>query len=406
MRGFMRQFVRLSLWCVVLPLMLVANAQAVVLEGVGHASIHNEDLATARAEARNAAMRDLALQYEAQVSTRDTMENGVLTESSIRLASNARARNVKVIDEHRIGNLMRVTVRGEISAGQASCGGGDAGRLKKRVAVAGFPLLHPEQARVGRIDDAGEVLPQFLQQGLREAGNLQVLSASTSRLFPDLLNAPTLQQGSNRLTNVIQVAREMGAQFVVTGVIRDLGVADPTAWGTSVLDKFQRGIGVADMRRRFAVDLVVLDGFSGSPVYQQRFETAAVWTADVGSSTGFGSEGFRKSQYGKAVAGVLSDMTQAVTEALACQPFMTRITRVDGQLVTLASGATAGLRPGDELHLYRSARYFDSLGGTPELSDSQMTVTLNNVHPDFSNGKMPSIGGQVNIQRDDIAIIW
>jgi hypothetical protein len=35
-----------------------------------------------------------------------------------------------------------------------------------------------------------------------------------------------------------------------------------------------------------------------------------------------------------------------------------------------------------------------------------MTVTLNNVHPDFSNGKMPVTGGQVNIQRDDIAIIW
>jgi len=406
MRGFMKQFFRLAFWCALMPLMLIASAQAVVLEGVGHASIHNEDLVTARAEARNAAMRDLALQYEAQVSTRDTMENGVLTESRMRLASSARARNVKVIDEHRIGNLMRVTVRGDISAGDASCDGGDSGRLRKRVAVTGFPLLYPEQARVGRIDDAGEVLPQLLQQGLREAGNLQVLSASTSRLFPDLLNAPTLQQGSNRLTNVIQVAREMGAQFVVTGVIRDLGVADPTAWGTSVLDKMQRGIGAVDKRRRFAVDLVVLDGFSGSPVYQQRFETAADWNGSVGSSTGFGSEGFRKTQYGKAVAGVLGDMTQAVTEALACQPFMARITRVDGQQVTLASGATAGLRPGDELHLYRSARYFDSLGGTPELSDSQVTVTLNNVHPDFSNGNMPSLGGQVNIQRDDIAIIW
>lgn len=386
--------------------MLAANVQAVVLEGVGHASIHNEDLATARAEARNAAMRDLALQYEAQVSTRDTMENGVLTESRMRLASSARARNVKVIDEQRSGNLLRVIVRGDMSAGQASCDGGDAGRLKKRVAVTGFPILHPEQAREGRVDDAGEVLPQHLQQGLREAGNLQVLSASSSRLFPDLLNAPTVQQGGNRHTNVIQVAREMGAQFVVTGVIRDLGVADPSAWGTSVLDKMQRAIGAADMRRRFSVDLVVLDGFSGSPVYQKRFETAANWNAGSGSSSGFGSEGFRKTRYGKAVADVMGDMTRAVTDALACQPFMTRITRVDGRMVTLASGATAGLRPGDELHLYRSARYFDSLGGTPELSDSQARVTLNNVHPDFSNGKMPGMGRQVNIQRDDVAIIW
>lgn len=406
MHGFTRKFTGLLLGCALVALMLVANVQAVVLEGVGHASIHDNDLASARAEARNAAMRDLALQYEARVSTRDTMENGVLTESRMHLAASARARNVKVIDEHRTGDLLRITVRGDMSAAYASCDGGETGRLRKRVAVTGFPLLYPDQARVGRIDDAGEILPQQLQQGLRETGNLQVFSATDSRLFADLLNTPTLPQGGNRLTNVIQVAREMGVQFVVAGVIRDVGVADPAAWGSSVLDKMQRSLGAADMRRRFTVDLVVLDGFSGSPVYQQRFETAADWNAGPGSSAGFGSEGFRKTHYGEAVTRVVGDMAQAVTEALACQPFMTRITRVDGQQVTLASGATAGLRPGDELHLYRSARYFDSLGGTPELSDSQMTVTLNNVHPDFSNGRMPKVGGQVNIQRDDIAIIW
>jgi len=406
MRGFIKQCVRLTLWCSLMPLMLAGSAHAVVLEGVGHASIHDDDIASARAEARNAAMRDLALQYEAQVSTSDTMENGVLTESRMRLASSARARNVKVIDEHRSGNLLRVTVRGDISAGKASCDGGEAGRLKKRVAVTGFPLLYPDQARVGRIDDAGEILPQLLQQGLRETGSLQVFSSTSTRLFSDLLNAPTVQQGGNRLTNVIQVAREMGVQFVVAGVIRDIGVADPAAWGSSVLDKMKRGIGASDMRRRFVVDMVVLDGFSGSPVYQQRFEAAADWNAGPGSAAGFGSEGFRKTHYGEAVAGVIGDMARATTEALECQPFMTRITRVDGQLVTLASGATAGLRPGDELNLYRSARYFDSLGGTPELSDSHVKVTLNNVHPDFSNGRMPQVGGQVNIQRDDIAIIW
>ena len=406
MRGFIKQCVRLSLWCSLMSLMLAASVHAVILEGVGHASIHDDDLASARAEARNAAMRDLALQYEAQVNTSDTMENGVLTQSRMRLASSAKARNVKVIDEHRSGNLLRVTVRGDISAGTASCEGGEAARLKKRVAVTGFPLLYPDQARVGRIDDAGEILPQLLQQGLRETGSLQVFSTTSTRLFADLLNAPTMQEGGNRLTNVIQVAREMGVQFVVTGAIRDIGVADPAAWGSSVLDKMQRSIGASDMRRRFAVDMVVLDGFSGSPVYQQHFETAADWNAGPGISAGFGSAGFRKTHYGEAVAGVIGDMTRAATDALACQPFMTRITRVDGQLVTLASGATAGLRPGDELHLYRSARYFDSLGGTPELSDSQMKVTLNNVHPDFSNGRMPQVGGQVNIQRDDIAIIW
>jgi hypothetical protein len=387
-------------------LLFAGSVQAIVLEGVGHANIHNDDLDTARGEARKAALRDLALQYEARVSTRDTVENGVLTESRMQVAASARTKNMRIVDEYRSGNLLRVVVRAEVSDGKAGCGAGDAARLKKRVAITGFPVMHPDQARVGRIDDAGEILPQQLQARLRNAGSLQVFNAARSQMFGDLLNAPTVQQGNNQLDNVLQLAREMGVQFVVTGVIRDMGVADPSAWGSSVLDKMQRSIGTVDQNRRFVVDLMIFDGFSGSPVYQQRFSALAEWDAVPGASTGFGSGGFQNTAYGKAANEVIATMAQTVTEALACQPFMARITRTDGHNLTLSAGATAGLRPGDELHLYRSARYFDSLSVTPELTDASVTVTLDNVHPDFSNGRMQTVGAQVNIQRDDIAIIW
>lgn len=389
----------------VLTLLVTPAAQAVVLEGVGHATIHGGDVDGAREKARRAALRDVALRYEAQISSRDTVENGVVTESRLQVASSARARDARIVDEYRRGDLLRVTVRADMSAG-SSCGVGEAAGLKKRVAVTGFPILYTDQARVGRIDDAGEILPQQLQASLRETGRLQVYGATTSRLFQDLLNAPTQQKFDNRLTNVIQVARELDVQFVVTGVIRDLGVSDPSAWGTSVLDRLQRGVGVANQNRRFVADLMVFDGFSGAPVYQQRFATEAQWDAGPGVSAGFDSAGFQETAYGQAVSGIMADMSSAVQEALACQPFITRITRVDGNRVTLASGATAGLRPGDELHLYRSQSFFDSLGGTPELSDSQTRMTLNNVHPDFSNGEMPLSGGEINIQRDDVAIVW
>lgn len=389
----------------VLTLLVTPAAQAVVLEGVGHATIHGGDVDAAREKARRAALRDVALRYEAQISSRDTVENGVVTESRLQVASSARARDARIVDEYRRGDLLRVTVRADMSAG-SSCGVGEAAGLKKRVAVTGFPILYTDQARVGRIDDAGEILPQQLQASLRETGRLQVYGATTSRLFQDLLNAPTQQKFDNRLTNVIQVARELDVQFVVTGVIRDLGVSDPSAWGTSVLDRLQRGVGVANQNRRFVADLMVFDGFSGAPVYQQRFATEAQWDAGPGASAGFDSAGFQETAYGQAVSGIMADMSSAVQEALTCQPFITRITRVDGNRVTLASGATAGLRPGDELHLYRSQSFFDSLGGTPELSDSQTRMTLNNVHPDFSNGEMPLSGGEINIQRDDVAIVW
>lgn len=148
----MKRLLRTLLFCVwLVPSVFATEAQAVVLEGVGHANIHNGDLEAARAEARRAAIRDLSLQYEARVSTRDTMENGVITESRMHLASAVNARNVRVVDEYRSGNLLRVTVRGDVSDGANQCGSGDTGRLKKRVAITGFPLLYPDQARVGAL---------------------------------------------------------------------------------------------------------------------------------------------------------------------------------------------------------------------------------------------------------------
>ncbi|MBS3804277.1 MAG: flagella assembly protein FlgT [Oleiphilaceae bacterium] len=379
-------------------------AQAVVLEGTGQAAIRDGDMDAARSEARRAALREVALQYEARIASEETVSNGVVTDSRLTVASRAQARDVQLIQESRHGNLLRVTLRADMTSG-SSCGG-DAYRLKKKVAVTGFPVMQPEQARYGRLDDAGEMLPQAIQAQLRNSGDFQVLSANDLQLLGDLLNAPTRQAFDNRLSNVTGLARELGAQFVVAGVIRDMALVDASAWNTSMAGRLKRGLGVVNQNRRFVADMIVYDGFSGTPVYQKRFQTEAVWDESIGGSTGFGSAGFQQTSYGRAVSGVITAMAKAVDEALTCQPFMTRITRVDGEKVTLSSGASAGLRPGDELHLYRSYSYFDSKGATPELSDSKSTVTLDSVHPEFSNGWMGAPGAQVNIQRDDIAIVW
>ncbi|MGC8120752.1 flagellar assembly protein T N-terminal domain-containing protein [Marinobacter sp. VGCF2001] len=387
-------------------------AQATVLEGVGHANIRENNLDQARTEARQAAMRDLALQYEARVSTRDTMENGQLTGSHTELSAIAQVRNATIVDEYRSGNLLRVIVRADLSdasgQGAGACKAGQASGLRKRVAVTAFPITRPEQGGSAALDSAGEQLPQELVARLQQQGQLQVLGATSLQLFANLPDAPTSRKNlaTNHLTNVVQLARELGAQFVVAGVIRDIGLADPDAWGSSILDRMQRGIGMADTTRRFEAEVMVFDGFSGSPVFRQRFETSAEWRPDGSGTGGFASAGFEGSDWGRAVDGVIAEMTAAVNNALACQPFMARITRVEGNRVTLASGATAGLRPGDELSVYRTQRYFDSLDGTPELSDTGVTLTLDNVHPDFSNGRMPTQGGQVNVQREDLAIIW
>jgi len=285
------------------------------------------------------------------------------------------------------------------------CDSALASRLKKTVVITGFPLLQPAQASAGGLGDAATVLPQWLQARLHASDRLQVLAAGGLSLFPDPASAPTRPDQGNRFRNVARVARELGGQFVVSGVIRDLGFADAAAWNRSVWTGFRRAIGALDQTRYFVADLMIFDGFSGSLLYQERFQTSGEWQ-EPGSPGGFASAAFRRTTYGQAVLGVLEEMAGAVTEALACQPFMTRIVRVNGSSVTLAAGAGAGLRPGDKLALYRSSRHWDALDEAPELTGAGVSVTLDSVHPETARGHMSQDGRELNIQREDIAIIW
>ena len=383
-----------------------AFAHAARLEGTGIATIRGGDVEAARAEARKAALRDVALQYDARISSQDTVRDGRITDSELTVSSRARATNVQVLDERQVDSTLRITLSAEVSDNAGRCHAGEAAGLRKRVAVTGFTLQQPEQARLGRLDDAGQMLPHRLQVGLQDQGNLQVLRASSTQLYPDVANAPTIQHFDNRLSNVIDVAREMGAQFIVAGVIRDIGVENPSAWNTSVLHRIGRGLGATNTERRFVADMMIFDGFSGSPVYQKRYQTRGRWDAGKGQSAGFGSAGFMETNYGRAVTDLVTQMRDDIQQALACQPFMTRITRVEGTKVTIASGATAGLRPGDTLALYRSYSHFDSPDATPELLEADIEVTLDSVFPEYANGLIPQYGSLENIQRGDIAIIW
>ena len=67
-----------SLLATLLLLTPVVPASAVVLEGTGIATIRGGDMDTAREEAHKAALRDVALQYDARIRSEDTVEEGNL----------------------------------------------------------------------------------------------------------------------------------------------------------------------------------------------------------------------------------------------------------------------------------------------------------------------------------------
>ena len=151
---------------------------------------------------------------------------------------------------------------------------------------------------------------------------------------------------------------------------------------------------------------MLVDGYSGSIVYRERFESYGEWNASEGEVAGFGTPGFLHTGYGQAANEAIARMVHSVDESLACQPFMARIERVDGNSVRLKAGATSGLRPGMTLNVYRTYTDFTTLDQPPELHDAGVELTVGSVFPEFSTGVIPVQADMLNVQRDDIVIVF
>jgi len=383
-----------------------APASALWVEGSGSAVIRDGNVDQARDTARNRALRDAAMQFEAHVQSSDRVENGVVSKSRLTVESSARARRIITVSEGRQGPVEHVVLKADMVAGGQSCGQGHADHYRKRVAVAGFALKAPEQAAFGGLGNADRALPRALYQDLLKTGSVQPFAVTRRQLFADTGDAPTRSQADNQLKKSVALARQMNVQFVVSGVIRDMSLADPDAWGSSIIDRLERGVGLRDKRRRLVVDLFVNDGFSGALVDEKQFSVTARWDLDQHMQVGFGSTAFWNSDYGKAAAGLVRQMRDEVIGAIACQPFMVRITRVDNRQVYLAAGAASGIRPGDRLKLYRSYSAIDDPGTMPELRDTHRQLKVTAVNPEFSSGTINIEAGRINLQRDDIAVVW
>lgn len=402
----MRNRSLLSLLAGSLALLFALPAAAVWVQGTGQAMIRDGNVDQARQTARDRALRDASTQFQARVQSEDQVEDGVVKHSHLSVESNAQARRIVMISESRQGAVEQVTLKADMIAAGQSCDNGDLDHYHKRVAIAGFAIQHPAQASFGDLGNAERALPQALYEDLLRSGSVQPFAVTRRQMFADTGDAPTQSQADNRLTKTVALARQMNVQFVVSGVIRDMSMSDPDAWGSSIVDRMTRGLGFANKKRRLVVDLYVNDGFSGALVDERQFAVTGTWNLDQDLDVGFGTTAFWNSNYGQAVAGLIKKMRDEVINAISCQPFMVRITRVENRQVFLGAGAASGIRPGDKLKLYRSYSAIDDPGTMPELQDTHKQVKITAVNPEFSSGEISVEAGRINLQRDDVAVVW
>ena len=251
-----------------------------------------------------------------------------------------------------------------------------------------------------------QALPRMLNEELSPRETLLVHSALDRRLYTRPLNAPTVQATDRRLTRASELTRSMGVQFVISGVVREIGVEDPDAWGTSKVAQWSRALGASNQQRRFAVDVFVYDGLSGIMVMSDRMEVRGAWDHAPESDVGFGSPAFFETQFGQRIGERLSELADEVAVNLGCQPFIASVERVEGERIRISAGADSGLRPGQSMELLRAERYLDQPGAYPALRPTGQTMEVQQVQPRFSSGRLSLEGGRINVQRGDRVVIW
>lgn len=404
--------VRIPSWCKLMGWLVLSvlsvPVQAEWVTVTGQAQIQAGQYDEARRAAQEDALRQLSLSVNAQVSSESSLEQGVLTRDRLSVRSDVRVRNLKVIDEQVRGDLMRLTVAADVVTVEApSCAADTANGYRKQVALLGFALQQPEQALIGQLQNIDRALPAYLAETLNQRRHVLALQATHLGLYQDVVNAPARHNDQHLITYAVETAKALGVQFVVSGVVRDLGVRSPEHFQSTFWNNSLRRLGLRDTERAFAVEVFVHDAFSGDVIFQKTYRTSGNWHQGPTDGIGFATDAFWRMEYGKTVRGLLSEMTAEIDEHLRCLPFMTRITRAQDQQLQFNAGANQGVKPGDALQVYRSQEFYDAqlFRGT-ELRDVNLTLKVTHVQPGFAQGVIDKDAGRVNIQPGDVLIAW
>lgn len=380
-------------------------AEAFVVEVQGQAPIAGS-INHARQQALEDAMRQASLRAEAHVVSTQLMSKGLITQDDIELKSQANIKDVEVLWEGAEQGIYNVTIRADVKP-MEMCQQGNS--LRKAVAVTGFGLVSAKQTSLGQLQNIEQDLARVFINTFNDSGQMHALDASHIGLYSTPKFAPSVQNQQRHLTTSMALAQNLGAQYIVSGIVRGLDTLSTAADRVEQDESWLSLVGLTDepTERQFVVDVFVHDGFSGALIFSNTYATQGNWNLDRMANVRFASPAFWRSNYGHAVKDLLAGAIDDVSMSLRCQPFMAKIIRTEGKRLHIEALAGAGIRPGDKFSIYRSGTFYNlDLEPRIELTNTDMKATVSQVQPQFIVAELSMSAQQLSIQRDDIVIAW
>ncbi len=346
----------------------------------GQAPINNGAKLLARKQAFRSAIRNVSLEAGSQYS------------------SEAILGSTKVVDEWVADNIYHLQVLAVLSEGQ-ECNS----PYRKKITVMGFPSVVSGQISANETQDLYSGIPREIMNILMESGDFIGKNKTHTVLYsrPDM--APEIIDETGYQDSIIvQIAKEQGAQFVLSGVIRDFEVESTEYMrGAGVLSQVKSMMRDFWARRGIAIDVYVHDGLTGALLFQHRYPDTVV--GDVWIPTGYavGSERFKATPSGHKISKIIQLASKDIEHLFACYPFSTNVLKVANNKVYIAANAQNKLRKGDSLVVY-------SLKGGGEMQASELigVINIQDVQARFAVGTMELSSDIRKIRAGDLVKSW
>lgn len=386
-------------------MLLAFTAHAVVIEAEGQAIILEGDLKNAREAAIKDASQQASMHAAVYVSSNQVVRDGILEIDNMQISTLGRVSNIEILDEKIINNMLHIRIRANVLI-DTGCENGVTNSYIKSIAVAAFPIVDMNQARIGNLHDAPVAFSTKLTQQINNKDKLIGFNASRVNLYPDPALAATSTLSDGALTSMLSNINRMEVNYVISGAIRDMSMVDPRthAEDNYFIDLYNRLDYLSKKHlRSFSIDLFVHDGFTGQLLMQESYMTAGLWNLDPTIKTGFTGAGFYKQDYGQKVSELQQRIAKDLVEKLQCEPFTARINRVEDSNIWISAGSAQGLKRGDKLTIYRRSTFFTpDMKAQTQLNNTRQTITIEDTQGAFASGRLNGTVQQYNIRPGDI----
>jgi len=381
--------------------LLLGAAQVQAVEAEGTSPI-NGPVGVAKRLALQDAIRQALLQTNARVSTTTVVSSHGVVSDNVRFTARGNVTNVVILDEWTDETNYYVRIRAEVPGAVAvtnraagvrktrpqtsRISPGVGGQYRRNMAITQFHVL--DRAQITDLPNIEVALARELKRRLDADG--RVRTADASQYLLPLNDDDVISQG--RILGALPAAQEvgqlatefaesLGVQFVVSGVIRDMGVT-----------KHLLGARV----RHLELDIIVHDGITGAEVARHRLNESVVDAGlfDFPVTTPVLNDKFYASSFGQRVHRVLDKLVGMLVNDLNAQLFTARVIRAEGKQVFFDAGGAANVKVGDVLNtLQLSQSAVNDLPGQRALGFSESPTSIlvvTRVQRLFSVGELDS----------------